>query len=424
MTIFKTLLTTVAISALASTSALAQTLVIKTQKLVTNQQLGVVENGTILIEDGRIKAIGTNADYQADKIIQGETVWVTPGIFAVYSHLGLVEVSAEASTNDINASDADAGLSLRASDSFNPHASNVAVSRLGGITHAAVVPDAGSTIFGGIGMVVSTNGSLDTDPTPRFIYVELGQAGANTAGGSRSAALGYLRSALEDVANPNRYKDGAHDGDVLSRYEASILRRAVRGEIPLMIGADRAADIVNIIKLKKGRMKIIIIGAAEGWMVADRLAAANISVVIDPIENLPYSFDALGTRPDNAKLLREAGVDMAIMTRRVTGAGAHNLRLLTQHAGNAVANGLSWDEAFKAITLAPATMMGMPSLGRLQAGQPANLVVWNGDPLEVTSSVVAVIIDGKVQDLTSRQTQLRDRYHPTRTDKPAYGYRP
>lgn len=424
MTIFKTLLSTVAISALASTSAFAQTLVIKTQKLVTNQQLGVVENGTILIEDGRIRAIGTNADYQADKIIQGETVWVTPGIFAVYSNLGLVEVSGEASTNDISANDSGAGLSLRAADSFNPHASNIATSRLGGITHAAVVPDAGSTIFGGLGMVVSTNGSLDIDATSRFIYVELGQAGAKTAGGSRSAALGYLRSALEDAENLGHYKDGAHDGDVLSRYEAGILRRAVRGEIPLMIEADRAADIVNIIKLKKGRMKIIIIGAAEGWMVADKLAAANISVVVDPIENLPYSFDALGTRSDNAKLLREAGVDMAIMTRTATGAGAHNLRLLTQHAGNAVANGLSWDEAFKAITLTPATMMGMPSLGRLQAGQTANLVVWNGDPLEVTSAVVAVIIDGKVQDLTSRQTALRDRYHPTRTDKPAYGYRP
>lgn len=424
MRLLKTLLATAALSALTCTGASAQTLVIKANKLISNQSLGIVDNATILIENGRIKTIGTNANYQADTVIEGPNVWVTPGIFAAYSNLGLVEVSGEASTNDINAGDSDAGIALRAADAFNPKASTVAVSRLGGVTHAAVVPDAGSSIFGGLGMVVSTNGSFDIDSTPRFVYVELGQAGARTAGGSRTAAMAQLRSALSDASNLNNFSKSNHDGDALSRYEAVILRQVLTGQLPLVISADRAIDMVNIAKLKTGRIKIIIVGAAEGWMVADRLAKANIPVVIDPIENQPYSFDALGSRADNAKLLTTAGVDVAFMARTATGGAGHNLRLLTQHAGNAVASGLSWSEAFKAITLNPATMMGMPELGELRAGQKANLVVWSGDPLEVTSAPFAVIIDGEMQTLKSRQTQLSSRYHPSRAKDTPYGYAP
>lgn len=424
MRLIKTLLTTAALSALTYSSAFAQTLVIKANKLVSNQELGMVDNADIFIENGRIRSIGTNTNYKADTVIEGPNVWVTPGIFAAYSNLGLVEVSGEAATNDINASDAEAGIALRAADAFNPKASTVAVSRLGGVTHAAIVPDAGSSIFGGLGMVVSTNGSFDFDATSRFVYVELGQAGARTAGGSRTAAMAQLRSALTDATNLGNFSKSNHDGAELNRYEATILRQVLTGKLPLVISADRGVDITNIIKLKTGRIQIIIVGAAEGWMVADKLAKANIPVVIDPIENLPYSFDALGSRPDNAKLLSDAGVSTAFMARTATGGAGHNLRLLTQHAGNAVASGLSWSDAFKSISLNPATMMGLPQLGQLRAGQMANLVVWNGDPLEVTSAPFAVIIDGKMQTLNSRQTELSARYHPSRAKDAPYGYKP
>jgi len=193
----------------------------------------------------------------------------------------------------------------------------------------------------------------------------------------------------------------------------------------MLIAADQAVDMLNIIVLRKSypRLDIIIVGAAEGWMVAVQLAEANIGVMVDPLENLPYSFDRLDSRLDNVKLLLDAGVNTAIITRSAMGGTAHNLRLAPQHAGNAVAAGLSWEQAFKAITLTPATMFGYEHLGELEVGEKANLVIWNGDPLEITSAVVAVIIDGKTQSMESRQTKLRDRYNPTNTGDEMYGYR-
>ena len=421
----KTLLTVCASLAVFQTNSLAQTIIIKANKVVTNTNLGVIDDGTILIKDGQVTAISTNANYDNDLTISGDNYWVTPGIFAAYTNLGLVEVNAVSSTNDTRAGDAKASLTLRASDSFNPHSTSIPVSRLGGITHAAIAPGSGKTIFGGQGMVTSTDGRLDFDDKRRFIFVQLGESGARTAGGSRSASVGYLRSALSDAANiSTRYTRNADHGEVLNRYEAGTLNKALIGQIPILIGVDKATDILGILKLQRNRLDIIIVGASEGWMVADQLAAANVSVIIDPLENLPYGFEDLGSRLDNAKILQDAGVKMAFMTRTATGSGAQNIRLLPQHAGNAVANGLSWDAAFKAITLNPASMFGSKFLGQLQAGRRANLVVWDGDPLEITSTPIAIFIDGKRQDLTSRQTELRDRYHPNNTGNALYGYRP
>ena len=424
-TLLKTLLVSASIATLTCINATAQTIVIKAKNVVTNTSLGQVDGGTLLIENGKITSLGTNANFQGDTTISGTNYWVTPGIFAGFSSLGLVEVSAVGPSNDVSAGNADAGLSLRASDSFNPKASSVGVSRVGGVTHAAIAPGSGNTIFGGIGMVATTDGGFDSARDGRFIFAQLGQGGAGTAGGSRSASVGYLRSALEDAANINtRYTNNSDHGDVLNRYEASLLSEALRGKTPLVISVDRAADILKVIDLKRNRLNIIIVGAAEGWMVADQLAAAGVPVIMDPVENLPYSFDRLGSRLDNAKLLQDAGVDVAYMTRAATGGTTHNVRLLTQNAGNAVANGVSWADAFKSITLTPASLYGFSELGTLQAGQTANLVVWDGDPLNGTSAPVAVFIDGKQQSMVSRQSILRDRYHPTKPNKPAYGYGP
>jgi imidazolonepropionase-like amidohydrolase len=423
--LLKKLVISTAITLVASTTAIAQTLVIKSQKIVTNTSTGQVENGVMVIKDGVITSIDNNRDAIGDKVIEGKTLWVTPGIFAPYTTLGLVEVGAERTSNNVNAADTEATVRIRAADSFNPKSVAIAENRIGGITFAAVAPDARTDIFGGQGMIVTTSGEFDsTLNASAFIFIDY-SGGSELTGGSKGAAMAFLRDALADAANYNsRYKSPT-DGDALHRADAQALRMVLSGFRPLLIAADQAVDMLNIIELKKSypRLNIIIVGAVEGWMVAEQLANADIGVIVDPLENLPASFDLIGARLDNAKLLLEAGVNTAFMTRSATGGTAHNLRLAPQHAGNAVAAGLSWEQAFKAVTLTPATMFGYQHLGELEAGQKANLVIWNGDPLEITSAVVAVIIDGKTQSMESRQTKLRDRYNPTNTDDKVYGYR-
>lgn len=423
--LLKTLALSTAITLVASTQALAQSLVIKSQKIVTNTATGQVKDGVLVIKDGKIASINQNRAAIGNKVIEGKTLWVTPGIFAPYTTLGLVEVSGEKATNNINAADKTATVRIRAADSFNPKSTSIAETRIGGVTYAAVVPGARSDIFGGQGMIVSTSGGFDSAVNKSaFIYINY-TGSSHKTGGSKGAAMAFLRDALADAANYNSRFKSPTDGDALRRADAKALRPVISGRMPLLISADQAIDLINLIDLKKSypKLKMTIIGAAEGWMVADRLAKANVGVMVDPLENLPYSFDSMGSRLDNAKLLLDAGVTTAIMTRSAVGGTAHNVRLAPQHAGNAVAAGLSWEQAFKAITLTPATMMGYPQLGQLKPGQSANLVIWNGDPLEITSSVVAVIINGKTQSMESRQTKLRDRYNPTnKSDKP-YGYK-
>jgi len=423
--LLKTALYTTATAALFNATTLAQTIVIKTNKTVTNEGSGIREQGTILVKDGTIIGLATNADYKGDTIIEGNDYWATPGIFAPMSNLGLVEVDAERSTNNKNADGSQSTASIRAADSFNPKSTSVPISRLGGVTYAAISSNSSTDIFGGVGMIASTSGEFSSNiDDAAFVFVAYAD-GSDRTGGSKGAAMAYLRASLDDALNYNTRFKSPKDGDALRRADAKALRAVFNGS-PLIVGADRAVDMHNIIKLKKKypQIDIIIVGAAEGWMIADELARANVPVIIDPIENLPYGFDSLGSRADNAKLLMDAGVETSFMSRSATGGGAQNLRLLPQHAGNAVANGVSWADAMKAITMTPASMFGLENLGRIKVGDKANFVVWDGDPLEVTSAPVAVFIDGKMQPMESRQTLLRDRYNPSIENKPDYGYQP
>jgi len=189
-----------------------------------------------------------------------------------------------------------------------------------------------------------------------------------------------------------------------------------------MISANRAQDMLNIIKLKNDyrSLDIIILGAAEGWKIADELAAAKIKVMVDPHDNLPASFDSVEARLDNVVLLDAAGVDYAITN--ASALGIQRAATLTQHAGNAVGNGLEWDKAFAAITSTPAKWFGLGG-GSITRGSAATLVVWDGDPLNVASAPTDMLIDGQRQSLESRQTALRDRYNPTSTDTRLHKYR-
>lgn len=395
-------------------------------KVVTNDGAGILNGATVLVEDGKIKAIGktdtaNTPAANGTSIIDGRNMWVTPGIFSGFSRIGLVEISAESDTNDTAASKAANNAGLLATDGFNPKATAIAVTRAEGITHTVIAPSTGNSIFAGTGALIETTGDFDSVVNGRaFVFVALGQNGAGEAGGSRPAAMNMLRNALTDAGR--RYS-APDDGDAASRTDAAALAPVVAGRIPLIIGADRASDILAATGLKTlfPKLNLIVLGGAEAWMVTDQLKASKTSVLIDPTESLPGSFDQIATRLDNAQRLQNAGVQYAFIGR--TSEFSHNTRLLPQHAGNAVANGLQWDAAFKAITLTPATLFGQPGLGTLKAGQTANLVVWDGDPLEVMSAPVRVIIDGERQDLTSRQSELANRYNPTSTDMREHKYR-
>jgi len=412
-----------------SVIANAQTYVLKGERIISNSAQVAPGSDVVVIVDGIVEQIGKSPE-GATASIPGDNLWITPGIFAPYSTLGLVEVSGESATNNIRSANKQATVSIRAADSFNPKSTIIAVSRLGGVTHAAVVPGAGSDLFGGLGMIVSTSGEFNSAvDEAAFIYLNY-YGSSDKTGSTKGAAMAFLRAALSDASSYSSRFEQTNDGDALRRADANALRPVIRGDIPMLVGADQAIDILNIIKLKSDypRLDVIIVGAAEAWMVADQLASSNVAVIVDPLENLPSSFDQIATRLDNVKRLMDAGVTTAIMSQTATGGTAHNLRLITQHAGNAVAAGLTWEQAFKAITLTPASMFGQPELGQIRIGQKANLVVWDGDPLEATSAPVAVFIDGKLQSMQSRQTKLRDRYNPANTDKPGsngkYGYQP
>jgi imidazolonepropionase-like amidohydrolase len=423
MKTFKTLSLSAALSLSVSFSAFAQDMLIKDAKVVTNSASGIIENGDVLIRGGKIVDIGANLTAPSGvDTMDGTGKWVTPGLFAPFSQLGLVEVSLEARTNDVSASESSMSVSNRAADSFNPKSVVVGNTRVEGITHFIASPGAGMNIFGGIGLVANSSGAFDSvEDGEAFIFVSLGERGADTAGGSRSAAVNQLRAALDDAgAYPSRY-DGPEDGDALTRRDAAALYRAARGQLPMLIAADRAVDMINIIKLKKDYgLDVIIVGATEGWMIADELKSAGIKVMVDPQENLPASFDSVAARLDNVVMLDKAGVDYAIMTRSAD--LSHNVRVLSQHAGNAAGNGLSWDKAFAAISATPARWFGT-NTGQLSKGDKATFVVWDGDPLEVTTGAELVYIEGQAQSMRSRQTALRDRYNPTKTDTLPHKYR-
>ncbi len=392
-------------------SASAQDIAIVNAKVWTGTEAGTLENATVYISDGSIQGLGVNyAPPSGTPIINADGNWVTPGIIAPFSRVGTVEVGAEDSTNDTSAGGSQFSVALRAADGFNPAATPIAVTRLEGVTRVAVAPANGGSLIAGQGFIADTSGDADSITDSRsFIYVNLGEGGADLAGGSRPAAWASLRGAFADARGyPARFM--AHnEGDTLTRADAQAFGRAVRGQQLILISAHRASDLRLIMDLKteNPNLNLAIVGADEGWMVADELAAANIPVIVDPFSNLPASFSQLGATSRNAERLIAAGVPTAFAH---LGNSGHQSRLVLQSAGNAVANGVSFEDAMSAMTAVPAAIFDLDGVGAIERGNVADLVIWDGDPLEVTSAPMSIFINGKAQSMESRQTKLRDRY--------------
>lgn len=410
-------------SALFATSAMAQTVAITGGKVVIGDGSAPIDGGTVLMENGRVVAAGRNVAIPANASrVDASGKWVTPGIFAGFSRIGLVEVGAVRSTNDMNASDSVFSAALDVQFAINPFASPVAVNRAAGITRAVVSPSTGNSIFAGYGAIVDLG--QDRNPITKakaFQFVELGETGHRRAGGSRAAAHILFRALLNEARTYAR-NPAALDSDLIKAADAKALLPVINGTVRLLVHVESANDILKVLDLKKEfpALKMVLVGANEGWRVASAIAAAKIPVLASALTDLPAGFEDLSSTQSNIGRMKGAGVQVAI--GMINDRDAHQLRYSMQYAGNLVAlnkvpraTGLSWNEAFAAISSGPAEIMGMGAqLGSLKAGRKADVVIWTGDPLELSTQVEHVFIDGVKQSLSNRQQRLRERYrNPT-----------
>ncbi|HEV7517846.1 MAG TPA: amidohydrolase family protein [Thermoanaerobaculia bacterium] len=374
---------------------------------------GTLQDATVLIADGRIRAVGRGIPVPAGaRTIDAHGKVVTPGLFASMSQVGLVDVYAVAGSRDGSVQNDRITAAFDVADAFNPRSMLLPINRVEGVTRAMLTPLPGKSLIAGRGAVIHLGVGPDLlVRSPVAMVATLGEEGARLAGGSRAAAMHLLREALDDALDYAAHKEAWERAErrsyTLSRLDLEALVPVARGELPLVVLVERASDIEAVLRLARERhLKLILAGGAEAWVVADQIAAAKVPVVINPLVDRPDNFQQLGATLENAARLYRAGVTVAFFE-----GDADNERNLRQLAGNAVANGLPWDEALRAITLNPARIWHVDDrLGSLEPGKEADLVIWDGDPLEVTSGAERVFIRGVEMSRKTRQTELLERY--------------
>lgn len=408
------LVVTLALAALTA-NVQAEMIAITNGTLHTVGPAGKIEGGTVLIEDGKIKAVGSDISIpDGARIIDAEGRPVTPGFFDSLTGTGLSEVTLSAGIEDDEAKTSRFVIAADASYAFNPENTFVPSTRADGVVRTAISMKLTQNIFAGRGALVHLGLKDHVERARAFIFADLGERGGRFAGGSRAAAWVEFHAALREADNlttqPRNHWQGGEDGPLYSHIDLEALQPAVQGEIPLIINVNRVADIRQVIKLKRERpaMRLVLYRATEAWRIADEIAKTGIPVLVLPFDNLPRNFDQIAATLENAALLTAAGVKIAIVGERRRNFGP---RLLPQQAGNAVANGLGWEDALKAVTLAPAEIYGISDrTGSLEPGKDADVVIWSGDPFEVMEIATRVFIQGEDIPLVTRQTRLRDRY--------------
>lgn len=403
--------------------ATAQTVAITNARLVIGDGGAPIEGGTVVIRDGKVVAAGQGVAVPAGiRVIDAGGKWVSPGIFAGFTRLGIVEVDGVEQTNDAGASGSPFHAALDVTPAVNPKSSPIAINRAEGVTRAVVAPDNNASIFAGQGAVIDLGADMDAVSVPRaFQFMEYGESGSRAAGGSRPAAYAMLRNALfearEYARNPGSYLDRGKDA-FLTRLDADALVPVIQGKMPLLVHVERASDILVILGLKREMpsLRIVLVGATEGWTVAQQIAAANVPVIATALNDLPDSFEQLAATQSNIGRMKAAGVTVGIGT--INQDESRQARWEKQFAGNLVAlthvpgaTGLDWGAAFAAISSKPAEALGLGGeFGSLKPGRHGDVVIWDNDPLELGSMAVSVFIDGVEQPLSNRQTRLRDRY--------------
>ncbi|WP_420634229.1 amidohydrolase family protein [Candidatus Palauibacter sp.] len=364
-----------------------------------------IENGVVLMEDGRIVAVGPAAEVSIGDaaIVDATGKVVTPGLIEAGTQLGLVEVGAVASTRHGSLDRGANRSAFRVSDGLDPRSMLFAIARADGVTGAITSPTGG--VLSGQGAALTTLGATRAEVLfrdPVALYASLGPGPGAAAGGSRAGAVMELREALEDARD--EVDDVEEDaGEPGQAAVAAVLA----GEIPLIVRASGATDIEMALEIQaEYGFRMVIDGGEEAWLLAERLAAAGVPVMVRALANLPTQFDRLSTRSPNPGLLSAAGVDVILTTQ-----SSHRVGQVTHEAGNAVRYGMDWDDALEAITLAPARAFGIDdAVGSLEPGKRANVVIWSDDPLDFAGYAETVFIDGRQVDTTSRQLQLFERY--------------
>ncbi len=372
----------------------------------------------ILVDDGKIIMISDDiGDIDTGEVINAQGKYVTPGLM-VFSSLGLIEIGSLPETNDSSSSIYNAGFDP--SKAYNPFSQAVRLNRSKGVTSTVNIPGASGYFSGMLTFTKINDGIKQKKQGPLGLLTRYGQS----YGDSRAAELmfmedlfSYVRSSeLKSDANEVQFLEGTNNDYKFTARDFSAIQKVLNREIPLVVNVNKATDILNVLKFADSQdIDLVLWEALEAHMVADEIAKAGVAVVLDPLNNIPGSFDSLNATYENVSRLHAAGVKMAFYYAQ--GAGPHNAYLAVQSAGNSVAMGVDYEEAIKAVTSNPADIFGLIDVGYLEAGYDADLVIWNDDPLELMSLVETVLIDGENQDLSNRNKELTERYTKEK-DKP------
>lgn len=398
--------------ALLALPALAQDVLIRGATVHTAGPRGTLQNTDVLVRGGRIAEVGAGLSAAGAAVVEARGRPLTPALFGGINGLGIEEVSGESSTRDGSLALGDGAKHMVVRPEFdvtlayNPDSVLIPVATMEGVGFGLLSAGAtaGGSILAGQGAPVRLDGGLDP-AGPKVLFLQLGARGASLTGDSRAAQWMLLDQLIDEARG--RIPAGSHVA-LLTPAGRTALARYLDGQGLVLASVDRAADIRQLLRwARRHGVRLAIAGGAEAWRVAPELAAAKVPVFVDPLDNLPASFDQLHATLENAARLRAAGV--AVSFAQASDA-AHNARKLRQLAGNAVAHGLPWDDALAGLTRVPAETLGLADLGTIAPGQRADLVLWSGDPLDVAQYAEQTWLDGRALPMRSRQTELRDRY--------------
>ena len=386
--------------------------------LITNAKIydGQSDNpyfGNILIKNGKILSISDDIS-NAERIIDADGRIVTPGFIASDTEIGVIEIGSLSVTRDDSPKIYNIGFSIF--DAFNPNSTLIPWNRANGITSALSLPKNSLSPIGGLGSFFDLNSDLNISGKKDIAMI-------GKVGGSSSKSRAETFALMEDILDLAFSIDSKvikSDTEIISFMndmplvnhlnlkvrDIKALYKLANNRLPLIIESNRASDILKLIKLKKKyNLNLIIMGAQEATLVSTQIAESRIPLIIDPMNNIPNSFDELASNINASARLEQAGISLMFNAPR-----DHNYHLIRQGAGVAVANGMSYGGAIKALTSNFSKAFGISSKGVLKKGASADLIIWSSDPLEPSSMPEKVFINGVDSSLMTRSLRLQERY--------------